>query len=138
MKKKKSGRGAEQNSAKTDYKHYIFAFAAELVTLCALLSIFSIIIVKSNVSPCILPFLSIFSFAAAAFCAGFTAVRPKRKNGIVTGFISALPVLAISAAFIAALNNGTVTFVFIITIISQVFCSMAGGIAAANIRKKVR
>lgn len=138
MKKRKAGRNSEQNSSKTDYKHYIFAFAAELTILFILLSVFSVIIVKSDISPGIIPYLSIFSFAAAAFCAGFAAVRPKRKNGIVTGFISAIPVLAISSALIAALNDGTVSFVFIITIAAQVLCSMAGGIAAANIRKKVR
>lgn len=138
MKKRKSVKNSEKNSAKADYKNYLFAFAGELLILCAMLSVFSFIIVKSDLSSAILPFLSIFSFAVSAFAAGFIAVRPKRKNGIATGFISALPVTAITAALIAALNGGTVSFIFIITIVSQVLCSMAGGITAANMRKKAR
>ena len=138
MKKRKSGRNAEKNPAKNDYKIYLLAFIGELFVLFVMLSVFSLIIVKSGIPSGIIPFFSIFSFAVAAFAAGFIAVRPKRKNGIATGFISALPVMAISAAFIVALKGGSISYIFIITLASQVLCSMAGGIAAANIRKKVR
>lgn len=138
MKKRKNPKNHESNSAKNDRKIYLFAFISELLILCMVLSFFSLMIVNSDVSQSIMPYLSIFSFSISAFGAGFIAVRPKRKNGIAVGFISALPVTAISAAIIAALNGGTVSFVFIITIVSQVLCSMAGGVTAANIRKKVR
>lgn len=138
MKKRKSNRNTEKNTAKSDYKIYLFAFIGELLVLCGMLSVFSLVIVKSGIPSGIIPFFSIFSFALSAFAAGFIAVRPKRKNGIATGFISALPVMAISAAFIVALNGGNISYVFIITLASQALCSMAGGVTAANLRKKVR
>lgn len=138
MKKRKTNRNSEKDNSKNNYKIYLFAFIGELVILCAILSFFALIIVKSGVSNSIIPFLSILSFAISAFAAGFIAVRPKRKNGIATGFISAVPLMAISAAFIVALNKGSISCVFIITLAVQVLCSMAGGIAAANIRKKVK
>lgn len=138
MKKRKSNRNPEKNTAKSDYKIYLFAFIGEMLVLCGTLSVFSLIIVKSGIPSGIVPFFSIFSFAVSAFAAGFIAVRPKRKNGIATGFISAIPVMAISAAFIVALNGGSISYIFIITLVSQVLCSMAGGVTAANLRKKVR
>lgn len=138
MKKRKTNKNAEKDNSKNTYKIYLFAFIGELVILCAVLSFFSLIIVKSGISNSIIPFLSILSFAISAFAAGYIAVRPKRKNGIATGFISAVPLMAISAALIVAINKGSISYIFIITIAVQVLCSMAGGITAANIRKKVK
>lgn len=138
MKKRKNSKNAEKNTGKNEYKIYLFAFLGELLVLCAMLTAFSLVIVRSEISPGVVPVFSIFSFAVSAFSAGFIAVRPKRKNGITVGFISALPVMAISAAIIVAMNGGSISYVFIITLASQVLCSMAGGITAANLRKKVR
>lgn len=138
MKKRKTNKNAEKDNSKNTYKIYLFAFIGELVILCAVLSFFSLIIVKSGISNSIIPLLSILSFAISAFAAGYIAVRPKRKNGIATGFISAVPLMAISAALIVAINKGSISYIFIITLAVQVLCSMAGGITAANIRKKVK
>lgn len=138
MKKRKNGKKPEKNNSNSNFRIYLFAFLGELLVLCGILTVFSLIIVKSEISPGIIPVLSIFSFAISAFSAGFIAVRPKRKNGITVGFISSLPVMAVSAAIIAAMNGGSVSYVFMITLLSQTLCSMAGGIAAANLRKKAR
>lgn len=138
MKKRKSGRTPEKNNTKSDYKIYLFAFIGELLVLCGMLTVFSLMITKSEISTGVVPVLSICSFAVAAFAAGFIAVRPKRKNGISVGFISALPVMTISSAIIVAINGGSISYIFIITLASQVLCSMAGGVTAANLRKKVR
>lgn len=136
--KKKKNRSAETGNQKNNYKIYLLAFIAEAIVLCGLLSVFSLIIVKSGISSELVPFLSIITFAVSSFAAGFISVRPKRKNGIATGFISALPVMGLSSIFIVALNEGSISYVFIITLAVQVLCSMAGGITAANMRKKVK
>lgn len=138
MKKRKNGRKSEKENSMNIYKTYILAFIIELLVFCTILSLFSILIVKSGVPDTIVPLLSIITFAVSAFAAGFIAVRPKRKNGIITGCISAVPLMVATAILIVLLNKGSVSYVLIITVAVQVLASMAGGISAANMRKRVK
>lgn len=137
MKKNKT-RTNEKNPVKKSLIIYGAAILAEIVSLCVLLSVFSLLITKSDLGTAITTVFAVLSFAFSAFIAGFIAVRPKRKDGIVTGLFASLPVLLISALVLLGVKGGSPGYTIFITLGCQLLFGVIGGITAANLRSKSR
>lgn len=117
---------------------YGAAVITEIASLCILLSVFSVLITNSDLGPVVTTVFAVLSFAFAAFIAGFIAVRPKRKDGIVTGLFASLPVLLISSLVLLGVKGGNPGYTIFITLGVQLVFGIVGGITAANLRSKSR
>lgn len=74
--------------------------------------------------------------AVSGIAAGFTAVKPIKKKGILFGGAAGLITSAISAAVsVTVSGEASVKLLIIIAVITV--CSALGGILAANLRKRV-
>lgn len=137
MRKNKT-RTNEKNPIKKSLVIYAAAIISEIISLCLLLSFFSVLITKSDLGAIVTAVFAVFSFAISAFISGFIAVRPKRKDGIVTGLLASLPVFLISSLVLLGVKGGNPGYTIFITLGAQLIFGIVGGITAANLRSKLR
>lgn len=137
-KRKKVSNSQAQSDSKTLLKRILIVNAVGVLTAFALLSLFSLIIMKQSVPSIFMTAAAIFSFAVSAFLIGFLTVRPVRKNGIVLGSIANLPFLVLSLAALLTVSAGKPGIILVAVIAAIVVFGMIGGILAVNLRKRTR
>lgn len=105
------------------------------VTFFAILVLMSFIALKADLSDSLYKYLVLADGAVSGFVCGFATVRPIRKNGIIFGAVSALPMFIITAltAFLTS-NSGLGAIGWILAGVMIIF-SAIGGILAVNKRK---
>lgn len=99
-------------------------------------SVASAIILKNSLSSGAYFPILLFVSALSGLAAGFAAVLPIRKNGLIMGLLSSiLTVIAIFAS--AALASGkTPGIKSVLTAVTAAVCCSIGGILAANMKKR--
>ncbi|MBQ2775189.1 MAG: TIGR04086 family membrane protein [Clostridia bacterium] len=101
-----------------------------------LLSLAALVILKNPLDSKILPIITLFISALSAFAAGFISVRPIRKNGILMGVCSSLPLIIAVCAAILFESGGSVGVMTAVAVVVMLVCAAIGGIAAVNMKKR--
>ncbi len=98
--------------------------------------IVSIIAVCADIGKENMFYISLGYIGVSSFFSGFTAGLKERKNGIVCGAVNALLPIAIICIVSIILNKFSIGYNLIISVLSAMILSAAGGIVAVNIRLK--
>lgn len=133
----KQGRKPEQSSQKRLIKRTLIASAIGIAILFILLLVFSAILLKTDTAGNSLALCAFAACAIAALIAGFAAVRPVRKNGLMLGAAASIPVIIVVLIACVALGGAPGTSA-VIAVVIMLVCGGAGGIAAANKRSTRR
>jgi len=128
-------KGAEESGAKITLWKMVRGSAVGTILFFLLLLIMAAVILKANLPSAALIAASLGAAALSAFAAGFIAVRPLRRSGIVLGALSSLPIILVIAAA-AAISAGTLGRNIAIAAPVMAAAGMVGGIVAANKRLK--
>lgn len=134
MGKKKHRR--EESGIEYVIKKTLTGSGVMLAVLVVLILVFTQVALKMDMEQKFLPIFALASAAIAAIVGGFTAIRPTRRNGLLFGALSAMPVVIIFLLFMVLMKDVHLGQNTLITaVIMPVFAAM-GGIAAVNIKKK--
>lgn len=106
-----------------------------VVLFFAFTALASLILWKTDADESIYKFISLLIGAVAAFAGGFVAVRPTRKNGIVFGSLSALPVYLLEILASVLVSKSGIGLIGWILLAVQILFAALGGIIAVNKRK---
>lgn len=101
----------------------------------ALTAVASLILWKADTDEGLYKFIILLIGAAAAFAGGFVAVRPVRKNGIIVGALSVLPVYAVELVVSLLVSKSGIGVIGWILLALQLAAAAVGGIIAVNKRK---
>ena len=100
-----------------------------------LTAVASLILWKADTDESLYKFIMLLVGAAAAFAGGFAAVRPVRKNGIIVGALSVLPVYAVELVVSLLVSKSGIGIIGWILLAIQLTVAAVGGIIAVNKRK---
>lgn len=136
-KKKRKRKSAQQGNAdlRTVIVKTLIGSVIGAVMFFLLVALMSLIVLKADMSQSPYKYMILGAGMISGFICGFAAVRPVRKNGIVVGALSALPMYLL-AVTLATLNSRTGIGVigWILLGVMIVFAAI-GGILAVNKRK---
>lgn len=135
MGKGKKKNAAEQNEARALILRILIGFVVGMIVMLLLMTIFSSIIVKSDLNGAVVYILGLFACGFAAFLSGFIVTRPFHKKGLPFGVLASLPLIAAACVMALVANQGAVGAHFYILAAVMLLCGALGGIFAANLRK---
>ncbi len=81
---------------------------------------------------------SIGSFCVGGAISGFLSVKKKRKNGLISGIIYALPSCVLYIFISAAMNAFKIDYLIAVSFVLIVLSSASGGVLSVNIRPKAK
>lgn len=137
MASKKSRRTAEQNPNLQKALHILLGSGIGIALLFAALFGASAAALKNDLHGTVFSVLAYLCCALPALIGGFIAVRPLRKNGILFGALSGLP-LCLVLVILCAVFYGQVSRNLGFAVLLVLFCGALGGIGAVNLRSKRR
>lgn len=135
MGKGKKKNTAEQNEMRALAIRLLVGFAAGMVILLLLMTMFAAIIVKSDLNGAFVYILGLFASGFAAMQSGFVVTRPFHKKGLPYGVMASLPLIVAVCVMALIANNGALGAHFYILAAVMLLCGALGGIIAANLRK---
>ncbi len=100
-----------------------------------LTALVAVILWKTDADSEIYKYVMLFIGAISAFVCGFVAVRPIRKDGIIIGILSVLPVYIVTVIVSSLIGRSGVGIIGWILLAIQIILSAIGGIIAVNKRK---
>ena len=96
----------------------------------------SAVILKKTVSSDFYTPVAVIISGLSALAAGFAAVRPIRKNGLIMGLGSSILLIACICASAALTSGGSMGIKTAIAAAVAAVCAAVGGILAANMKKR--
>ena len=96
----------------------------------------SAVILKKTVSSDFYTPVAVIISGFSALAAGFSAVRPLRKNGLIIGLGSSILLIACICVSAALASGGSMGIKTAIAAAVAAVCAAVGGILAANMKKR--
>ncbi|MBQ9914056.1 MAG: TIGR04086 family membrane protein [Clostridia bacterium] len=115
---------------------YLKLQCLNLAVYASLFLLMSIISLKADAGKEHMLYYSLSFLVVGSFISGFICGIKERKNGILCGIVSALPVNLIIITVSLLLNGFKVDISLLYTLIAGVISAVAGGIISVNIRLK--
>ncbi|MBQ8228502.1 MAG: TIGR04086 family membrane protein [Clostridia bacterium] len=138
MKKNKKKRSVSKNGNTNLIKAILTGSVAGIVSFFALTAILALLAYKQDFEDNYYTALILFSSGVSAFVSGFAAVLPVKRNGLVLGLLSVLPVFLIIIAVSSVVSRTGVGLFGWIALGIMLVSGAVGGIVAANKRKGVK
>lgn len=123
------------NNSSTISRYLKLQLCNTLIYLAVFL-LFSVVCVKADVAKENMMLISLSFIGIASFLSGFSAGLRERKNGIVCGILSPLPVNLIVIGASILLNGFRLDLHILYTVTVCLVMSALGGIISVNIRLK--
>lgn len=122
-------------SIRTEVVRVLIGSLTGIAVYFVLTAVASLILWKADTDESLYKFIMLLVGAAAAFAGGFVAVRPVRKNGIIVGALSVLPVYAVELVVSLLVSKSGIGVIGWILLAIQLTVAAVGGIIAVNKRK---
>lgn len=137
---KKKGHSAvkDEKSSKYVLKKVVWGSVFGIAAFFVLFAVFAAVLLKGGVKQSLYPFIALGISALAAFVSGFAAVRPIRRNGILLGIFSSIPIIVVIIAALLITNRGDLGFFTLMMIPLMLLTGAVGGIVSVNMRRLKR
>ena len=103
-----------------------------------LIALFSLMALKSSFDSSVYMPAGIVLGGLSAFLGGFITVKPIKEKGVFYGALTGLIQALICASVLFIVNNATAGTGIFILIAVILLCGALGGVAAVNIKKKIK
>lgn len=131
-KKRSSNTTKEMTPAKLYATSIFKGFAVGALVLLLTLSLFSIIIVKSDYSVKSLPIMTIVCCIMSTYIGGYWSSKFIKKRGLVVGIFTSVPLIILVIILATIANAGNLNYFMIINIILMLIFGAIGGIMSVN------
>ncbi len=128
VKRKKKIKQEDKNIAFIIRK-LIFSTVFSVILFFILCAVTSFIFLKADTKPDLFPWAMIIIFGLCGFVCGLTAVLPIKKNGLVLGMISSVPMFFIIFVALCIVNKSGIGTTGWISFAATVVCAGLGGIS---------
>lgn len=121
-------------------KYIITLFASSIIILtilCMLTFLSSKLILNNPIETEAYKFIMTLNIMISSFVGGFISSHRIKKNGMITGVLSGIPVLAIITIVVFSLTKNITYFLPVVLCISIISCAL-GGIIGVNFKKRKR
>ncbi len=120
------------------FKNILFGSLAGTVVFFIVISLFTLIILKNDLSEDFYPIFLLFAGALSAFSGGFISVIPVKRNGLILGILSTLPTYFIIFAVSSIVNRTGISIYGWIMLGIMILFGGISGIIAANKKRKIK
>lgn len=138
QKTKKKKRSAQKSGNSNLIKSVLIGSAAGTAGFFALTAILALLAYKQDFEENYYTVLIIFASAVSSFISGFVAVAPIKRNGLILGIASVLPVFLVIIAVASLMNRTGIGLYGWVSLAVMLLMGGIGGIIAANKRKHVK
>ncbi|MBQ8783922.1 MAG: TIGR04086 family membrane protein [Clostridia bacterium] len=138
QKNKKKKRNTQKSGSSNLIKTVLLGSAAGTVSFFALSAILALLAYKQDFDESYYTALILFASGVSGFVSGFLAVAPIKRNGLVLGLASVLPVFLIIIAVSSVVSRAGVGLYGWLSLAVMLLFGALGGIVAANKRKRVK
>ncbi len=137
-KNKKKKRNDKTGAEKLIIKSVLIGSAAGIVSFFALTCVLTLLAYTQDLEESYYTALIFFASGFSAFTGGFIAVSPLRRNGLVMGLLSVLPMFFFIAGVAGVVSRSGIGILGWIALVIMLTMGALGGIVAANKRKRVK
>ncbi len=136
--KKTKKHSTKQVGDKFIIKTVLIGSVIGIICFFALLAIFALIALKQDLSEEYYWILTIVASAVSSFIGGFSAVRPIRKNGLILGMASVIPLFLVVLTVASIVNRTGISMYGWIALGVMLLFGAGAGVFAANKRQNVK
>lgn len=139
MKKiKQKKRTAKSGGEKFIIKSVLTGSLSGVAVFFASLALFALIAYKQDLSEEIYWIFAVIASVLSAFISGYVAVRPIKKNGLILGMASVIPLFSVILLTASIVNRTGISIYSWISLGVMLLTSGISGIFAANKKKKMK
>ncbi len=128
----KSGSGSSSGFVRS----MLFSFLVGIVAFFILVSAFSLMVTKRDISFDSIKYLLSAASVLSAFIAGYIMSRRMKVRGLFSGISVSIPLFLFEIIFVVILSDGLISGAVYLLIPMMIFASALGGIMAANMKQK--
>jgi len=131
-------RNADNKNFVSILKNTIKGILFAVIIFFVIISLFAIIISKTDVSDTVVEALTLFALGVSSFFSAFLNQKKTKQRGILIGALSGVEIFII--IFVIGLfgNNGVFTLLMLKKLLVALLASILGGILSANSKKKYK
>ncbi len=130
-----------KNQAKSDkllIKSMLIGSGAGTVAFFTFIGLFAFIIFKKDTPENYYPAFLISASGISAFISGFLSVLPIKRNGLILGIFSTIPVFFIIFVASSIINRAGISLYGWISFAIMTILGAVGGIISANTKRKIK